>query len=308
MSSFINHAGLTITSTKLQLVEVVYNGDQFILNNVDEVFFNEPLDLEKDKETKILTIIQSAYDELLIRKPLISNHISFTLPLSIFHVMQIPYDNTLLNQDLIEEFRWELSVLYPYLNVNDLVIQYLEIEKNPLNDNNSAIVIALNRKLLNHLYKFCEQNKLKLKFVDNAHIASDRALFLNNSLNDKGITLSVFFSYHNLSVIFSFNGKPVYFRIFTLKDAGEIIPLLNDVINNNKIISINKKLITSAFITGDEISSAVTDSLSKNIGIPFSYFNPFAKITPDKELYTNKYFSEKYNSFTPAAGIAFRLS
>lgn len=308
MNLLENHAGFTITTTKLQVVEVIHNQDQFILSNVDEVFFNEPLNFEQDKETKILSLLQGAFNELLITKQLKSNYCSFTLPLSLFQVIQVPYDNTLLNQDLIEEFRWEFSVLYPYQKTDDLVIQYLEIEKNPLNENNTAIAIGLNRKYLQLLFDFCEQNSLNLKFVDNVHIASDRALFLNNSLSDKGVTLSVLFSNNFLSVIFSFNGKPVYFRILPLKDASEIVPVLSKEINQNIILNIDKRLITSAFITGDELTLSLTDSLSKALGITFSYFNPFSKITPEEQLYSNKYYSEKYNSFTPAAGIAFRLS
>lgn len=308
MSLYENQAGITITSSKMQIVEVVYSNDQYLLHNVDEAYFNEPINFETDKETKILSLFQTAYNELIINKPLISKSVSFSLPLELFQIMQVPYDNTLLNQDLMEEFRWEFSILYPYLKVNDLVLQYLEIEKNPLNESSTAIVIAVNRKFLSLIQTFCEQNNLKLKFIDNAHIASDRALFLNNNLNDKGITLSVFYSNNNLSVIISFNGKPVYFKINQLKDAGEIISTLQNEIEKNSILSLSSKLISSAFISGDELSPSVTEAIRRTTGINLVYFNPFNKINPDKDLGINRYYSEKYNSFAPAAGIAFRLS
>lgn len=308
MSSYENHAGITITSSKMQLVEVVHNNDQFLLNNIDEVFFNESINFDLDKETKILSLLQAAYNELIIKKSLKSSLVSFSLPLSLFNIMQIPYDNTLLNQDLMEEFRWEFSVLFPYLKVKDLVIQYIEVEKNPLNDNNTAIVISLNRRFLYLLHTFCEQNKLKLRFVDNVHIASDRALFLNNNLNDKGVALSIYFSNNLLSTIISFNGRPVYFKLNQLKDAGEITTVLKEEIENNKIINVNTKMITSAFVTGDELSPSMTEAISRTIGVNLSYFNPFLKIIPDLDLQDNIYFTEKFNSFAPAAGIAFRLS
>jgi len=43
------------------------------------------------------------------------------------------------------------------------------------------------------------------------------------------------------------------------------------------------------------------------LGLDFILFNPFDKIRPLPQLYENKYYLEKYNSFAPAAGIAFRI-
>jgi Tfp pilus assembly PilM family ATPase len=308
MNSFENHAGFNISSSRLQVVEINFKSDQFNLENVDEAYFNENLDLEHDKETKINSLLQSAYNELLIRKPLKSNFVSFTLPLDLFHIMQVPYDNTLLNQDLIEEFRWEYSILYPYLPINELVIQYMEIDKNKLNETGSAIVIALPRKFLQIIHNFCSFNKLKIRFIDNAHIASDRALFVNNVLIDKGLVLSVYFSENNLSIIFSYDSKPVYFNIIQLNDAGQITSVLLDEINNNQYIKVNKNFIESAFIAGEDISISLAKSLSDTIGLNFKYFNPFEKIKPETNLHQNKCYVEKFNSFSPAAGIALRLA
>lgn len=308
MNSFENHAGFNISSSRLQLVEINFKSDQFQLENVDEAYFNEPLNLMLDKETKINTLLQSAYNELIIRKPLKSNFVSFTLPLDLFHIMQIPYENTLLNQDLIEEFRWEYSILYPYLPISNFVIQYIEIDKNKINEAGSAIVIALPRKFLQIIHNFCTHNKLKIRFIDNAHIASDRALYVNNVLIDKGLILSVYFSDNNLSVIFSYDSKPVYLKTIQLEDAGKITQILLDEINNNQYLKVNKIFIENAFIAGEDLSVSLIKSLSDTIGLNFKFFNPFEKIKPETNLLHNKCYVEKYNSFSPAAGIALRLA
>jgi Tfp pilus assembly PilM family ATPase len=308
MNSFENHAGFNISSSKLQVVEINFKSDQFLLENVDEAYFNEHLNLEYDKETKIISLLQSAYNELLVRKPLNCNFVSFTLPLELFHIMQIPYDNTLLNQDLLEEFRWEYSVLYPYLPINDLVIQYIEIDKNKINEAGAAIVIALPRKFLQIIQNFCTHNKLKIRFIDNVHIASDRALFVSNILKAKGLILSVYYSGNNLSVIFTYDSKPVYFKIISINDAGQIKHVLLDEINNNRYLKVNKNFIENAYIAGEDISVSLAKSLSESIGLNFNFFNPFAKIKPETNLHKNKCYIERYNSFSPAAGIALRLA
>ncbi len=308
MNEFENHAGFTISNSKLQVVEINYQSDQFILSNVDEAYFNEPLNLEKDKETKISALLQGAFDELLIKNPLKSNHVSFTLPFELFYTMQVPYENTLLHQDLLEQFQWEFSVLYPDCSPKDLVIQYIEIEKNSIIKFNSALVLALQRKYLQIIYNFCSRNNLKLKFVDNIHFASERALALSGVLIGKGLVLSVYFNNKYLSVIFSLSGKPVYFKVIPLNDAGEIPSLLLTELTTKETININKNLIETAFVTGDEVSNTIVQTLRDSLGVKFIHFNPFEKIKPAPKLYENKCYSERFNSFASAAGIAFRLA
>jgi Tfp pilus assembly PilM family ATPase len=320
MAGFENHIGFTISGSKLQVVEIIYKDRQFILNKVDEAYFNEPVSLENDKETKIDSLLQGAFNEILIKKPFKSSFASFTLPFDLFHIMQVPYDNTLLHQDIVEELRWEFSVLYPYISTKDLVIQYIEVEKNNLINQNTMIAIAIHRKYLQMIHNFCMANNLKLKFVDNIHTASERALAANYPAATKGLTMSIYIANKFLSLIHSLDGKPVYFKVIPLNDAGEIPSLLlnettlhesypdEEGILTEFYPRINRNAIDNAFISGEEISESMIKTLSSTLGMDLIYFNPFEKIKPDSELYTNKFYLEKNNSFSPAAGIAYRLA
>lgn len=308
MTGFENHAGFTISSSKLQVVEIVQQNDQFVLEHVDEAFLNETINLNQDKETKISSLLQGAFDEILVRNPLKSSTASFSLPLEIFKVLQLPYDNTLLHQDLIEEFRWELSLIYPDINPADQVIQYLEIDKNRIIERNTAIVISLSRKHIQIVKDFCDRNKLRLKFIDNIHIASERALSATNPVSEKGLIMSIFLAGKNLSILFSFQGKPIYLKVYYLQDASDIVKFISSEIDSNQYPNINRRMLESAFISGAELSASMIETLRDKVDIPFVHFNPFAKIKPNPRLFENKYFSEKFNSFSPATGIALRLA
>lgn len=308
MAGFENHIGFNLSGTKLQVVEVNYLSDQFRLVNVDEAYFNDPINFENDKETKISALLQGAFDELLIKKNLKSNSASFTLPFELFHTMQIPYDTTLLYQDLIDEFRWELSVNYPFISTKNLVLQYFEIDRGPFNETNSALVFAVQRRYLQMLDNFCKKNNLKLRFVDNLHIAAERSLSVSNAIVYKGLTLSVYFNNKFLSLFFAFNGKPLYFKVIPLNDASEITDHLIKETSASSILHIDRNQIEAAFISGDEISPAVVQTLKKTLGLDFIAFNPFDKIRPMPDLYESKLYLEKYNSFSSAAGIAFRIA
>jgi Tfp pilus assembly PilM family ATPase len=308
MTGFENHAGFAISSSKLQVVEIVQKDEQFVLENVDEAFFNETINLMRDKETKIISLIQGAYDEILIRNPLKCGTASFSLPLDIFRIVQLPYDNTLLHQDLIEEFRWELSLIYPDINPAEQVIQYLEIDKNRIIDRNTAIVISLSRRHLQIIKEFCDKNKLRLKFADNIHFASERALSATNPVFEKGLILSVFIAGNCLSVLFSFQAKPVYLRLYSLNNASDIVKYISADVDSNQYPNINRKMLEAAFISGEELSASMINALREKLDLPFVYFNPFAKIKPNPRLFENRYYSEKFNSFAPATGIALRLA
>ncbi len=299
--------GFTITNSKMQIVEIGYKDEQYFLENIDEVYFDEVMNFEKCKDTKISALLQSAFNELIMRKPLSYSTVSFTLPFELFYVMQAPYENSLLHQDLISEFRWEYSVLYPFINTKDLVIQYFEVEKNSIVNNNSVIAVSIARKYLQIISNFCSENNLKLKFIDNLHLASDRALSLSNSLAAKGLTLSLYISNKTISIIFLLFGRPVYFKVISHKDASELPATLVNEISNNESISLNKSSINAAFITGEEITTSLAATLSSLLDIEFICFNPFENIAPNPNLFENQFYSEKYNSFSSAAGIAFRI-
>jgi len=308
MTGFENHVGITITNSKIQLVEIIFNNNRFYLNNVDEAYFNEPVNFDDDKETKISSRIQGAFNEILIKKPLESKSVSFALPFELFNSLQVPYDNTLLPQDLEEELRWEFTVLYPFLSSKDLAVQYIEVEKNELTNFNSIIAIAIQRRYIQMVNNFCINNNLKLNFIDNIHMASERALTLNYPSATKGLNLSIYFSSKHLSILYSLNGKPIRLKVIALNDAGEIPTLLFEESNLQESFKINRGLIDNAFICGEDISETIIKTLENILGIDFIYYNPFDKINPEPKLFDNKFYVERYNSFSPAAGIAMRLA
>ncbi len=308
MAAFENHAGITVSSSKIQLVEIAFKNGRFYLNNADEAYFDEQVNFESDKGTKVTAQIQGAFNEILIKKKLQSRLVSFALPFDLFSTIQIPYDNTMLPQDIEEELRWEFSILYPFLPAKELAIQFIEVEKNDLTGYNSIIAIATPRKFIHLFLDFCSVNNLKLNFIDNIHTASERALTVNYPQALRGLNLSVYFSSKHLSILFSLDGKPIYFKVIPLNDAGEIPTLLYEETKQRDSFKINRNSINNAFICGDEISETIIRTLENALGIDFIRFNPFDKIDPEPKLFDNKYYVEKNNSFSPAAGVAMRLA
>lgn len=307
MSGNTTHAGLNITDSKLQLVEIHFDGSGFLLENIDEVYYKESLNLRSEKKTKILSLLQSSFDELNVRRPISAKNVSFTLPLDLFTVVQMPFDDNLYKQELIEQFRWELSVLYPHLNSAELVIQSIEVQKNTFIRNNSAIVVAIQRKYLQLISDFAKENDLQLNFIDNAHFAADRIIAYNGYISD-GTNITLYFANKVLSVLVFAEGQPIFAKLMRLQHAGEITRYLMDEIFNNPEISLSKKDLQAVFIHGENLTDTIIQTLEKNLDLAFHQINPFQHLTINPDLANNNYYSEHYSAFAAGTGIAIRIA
>jgi len=307
MAGLFVHAGLHLSSTKLQLVEIFSAPDEVRLENLNEALFTEPVKFKLDNENKVLTQLQTAFDQMRQQKPIRSTTISFSLPLDLFYITQLPYDNTLLHRDILEEFKWEFSILYPFIAPEEMSLQYLEVERNMVFTKNTAIVYGIERKYLKIFQRFCEQNNLKLGYVDNAHLASERALALSDSFIKQGLRLSVFIAKESLSNILTLDGKIIAQKVYALKSQTDIRQFIEQDITPSKTRNIMKGLVQAGYITGDDLTESYIDSLGNKIGISFIEFNPFDKITPLKKIKESTLFTNKFNSFSAAAGITYRI-
>jgi hypothetical protein len=301
------HAGLNLSTKKLQVVEIFGSREQIRLDNLNEADFPQPLNFKSDQEKIILSQLQVAYDEMRKNQPVKSDTLSFSLPLDLFYISQLPYDNTLLQRDLIEEFRWEYSIMFPFVKNDDLILQYLEVEKNMIYTKNTAIVYGIERKYLKLLEKFCEQNYLKLGFIDNVHLSSESALALSNSFINVGLRLSVYVSEKLMSIIFSLDGRPISQKVYAINNYGDISQNVLEEISLSKSKNIIKGLIQACYITGEKIPDSAVHQLNIATGLNFIVFNPFDKLTATPHLKANPYYYQSYNSFSSATGIAYRI-
>ncbi len=307
MSIFEGRIGVDISANKIQVVELGFNGNEFILNYIDEAYFEDSINLKTDKEAKIHSILQIALNEILMKRIFSTNKIAVTLPVELFLIHQLPFDNTLLQHDVLEEFKWEYSILYPHLKVDELAFQSYEIIKNPFYQLNSCIVAAINKKHLNTVLSFFLKNNFELKFVDNSHFAFDKALNLSASANLDGVNLSVFYAANILSVELLHNGKPFYYKYFKLNAISEIYKVIEHLLTGSENIKVSKNEINVIYFGGEEVNPAFIQSFEEKIQIKVINFNPFSNLLAEKSLNTSKFYKEKNYMFASAAGISYRL-
>ncbi|PJA97368.1 MAG: hypothetical protein CO129_01660 [Ignavibacteriales bacterium CG_4_9_14_3_um_filter_34_10] len=303
MSVFQGHVGLNLSSAKLDLVEVNYKDKNYFLENVDEEYFSEFISFS-EKETKIITILQQALDNILIRKSFNSSNVSFSLPSNLFKVFEVPFDNTLHKNDLANHLSWEFSVLFPSLKREDYVIRHYQLEMN-IRKKNLLILFALERRIINILNKFSARNNLTMKFVDDEHIASSIATNLSEITN--GNILSVFIGLHYFTVLVMNNNQPVYFKKTSVKSYANFEPVFVEEYRR-LIDTINEEMkFEKVFLFGYKYPTSIIEVLEKELGSEISYSNPFSVIKSSDKLKEFQLTKNNPAAFASAAGMAYRL-
>lgn len=298
--------GFYFSNSKLQVMEIGCEDTIYSIRNISEVYFNEVLDFTVDKNSRILEQLQAAYNEILLDFPVKTTSAAFALPNDFFYVMQVPFENTLKNDDLIREFKWEFSLLYPYVDPEDLVIQFIEIPKNSYMKHQTAIVIAVRQKYLQVLNAFCRKNNILLKHIESPHIAAERIFTASRINMFNKIIVSIFISNKDISIIISDNLKPVYFKIIKNIDFTHIPEIIKEELNTNGIIDIKADNADHCFVLGDSLNLTFLERLNTITGIKFEPFNLTDNMNISLKRDNNKYLN-KVNSFSASAGAALRL-
>ncbi|MFI5236863.1 MAG: hypothetical protein ACHQLA_02875 [Ignavibacteriales bacterium] len=298
--------GINLTTSKLQFVEIEKEADQLKVFNFGQTFISPPILYNLQNDTLVQQQLQTAFDELKIRNPILSNIASFILPPELFISIQLPYETNLTQKEIKEEFNWEISQLFPTISIDDLAIKFYELEGSFLPGRNNALIVALNKNFLLLIKDFCSKNNLTPKLVDNASITANS--FINSYLQNgkKSTNINVFNSRNSLTLFINVFSRPAYVKVFS-KDDDYIRKIIEELSKNN-FKEIIARSFNSAILSGEEIEGDILSEIGRGTELVFEKFNPFdvVRIKPD---YRNlEITSEHYSSFTSAIGIASRFN
>lgn len=305
MYSKEGHAGINLTTEKIQLVEIINQDNGFFLTNVDEEYFSESVDLN-EKETKLSSILQAAFNELLLRTPLTAANVSFTLSPEYFKIVELPFEKSLIKSDFENHLQWEFEQLFPYLKLDDVILQHIELTpENPGNTNRMLFVAAI-KKHLKFIYKFCSRNNFNLKFVDNSHFAANSILRLNPNIPPDETGMSVYLIDNFFSVLIFHDHLPSFYKKFKYERIDQMFEIISSYLNELSDTGFNKEKIKFAFLMGERASESFREKFAEMFSIKCSLTNPFDFIPLSEKLNENNFIKTKYNSFAASAGIALR--
>ncbi len=302
---FNNHAGINITETKLQIVEISYKDDSFYLENVDQAMHAESICPDLPEE-KFISILQESFDRATKRKPINATRVSFALPNNFFKIFEIPYDDSLVKIDLNEHFKWELLVLFPNCANVDFFIQHIEVDKSRVRSEKKAIVLAIKKSLVKTINNFCLQNNLELKYIDDVHLASNAFLYLDKSFANDGIALSLYIDQNYSSISAVDGASPFFFKILG-SHSQDLFEDLTHSVKTLEDFNIHLKDFNRVLLYGQDLTEDFENRLKIFFGLPLTKTNPFEHLKVEQSVLENHFYKYKFNSFAAAAGIAIRI-
>lgn len=305
MPLFENHVGISVSLDKLRLVELVYTNNEFILENVDELKFDEKLNPSVIDEN-FVNILQNSFQNILSQNPITSKNISFSLDPEFFQILEVPFEHTLLKEDLTEQFKWELCKVKPTLNPEDHLIQHIELYQEHFSQINHAAVLYLNKKLLHVFNKLTLSNNLKLRYIDYSHSSANIFIrYLNKSYGSSG--LSLFITDNHLGLMILEDYKPVVLRKKKRTKTDELGVILNEMIDDLKTTGINLSELSYSYIVGDKIDVKDVSVVNNLFDADINLIDPFevVKVSDNSSIKIN--LQNNPSRFASSAGVALRL-
>jgi Tfp pilus assembly PilM family ATPase len=299
--------GINITASRLQIIELEIESNHFSVNNVGQTFLSPVINFDDPAEEIIFPQIQNAFEEIKIRNGFNCSFASFTLPPELFLTIQLPYDSNLNQKEIRDEFSWEISQLFPFVPVEELALKFYDLESKFLQGRNNALVVALPKKYLMLLKKFCSINNLQPKLVDNASISANS--FINSSRNEINnfIGINLYNSKNSITLFINISSKPAYIKVFNKSDKNLISTIVNELRQERFEKIFNQSQLSGA-ICGEDIGIDAIAQLEQELNIKFENFDPFNIIKFKDDAHSFEIPLDYYSSFTPAVGVASRYN
>ncbi len=304
MSIFTNQIGLSINHNKIQLVEIVNKDNTFYLENVDEEYFEEAIN-ESTKEAKFIHILQNAFNEIVLRKPLTSSKISITLPPSFFKIFEIPVDKNLTKNDLNDYIQWELTKLFPNVKSDSFSFQKIVLDSLNIKETKKAIIFAIPKELMKKIHKFCVRNSLHLKFIDNVQIAASQWFVEEIGKQDY---LNIHLEDNLLSVLLHYEGNVVYQKNKSYNLISNIPEIIKEICKEIKTREIVKDEITKVFLNGNLVTKELKKSVENSTKLNVIEASPFGIFNINPNLEDKKFIKDHSAKFISTTAIALRLA
>ncbi len=299
-----SQAGINLTISKLQLIELNWNGDEAVLENADEEFLSGYID-RNTSEPELISTIQEAFNRIAIRKPLSSKTVSFTLPTQLFEIVELPIDDLLTKEDLANHLNWEFSVLFPQKDPSDFLLRYFETGGGEIMNTKTILVAAIEKKILGAIHKFCMLNKLALRLVDNVHFAANLLIRPESPLQNY---ISVYSDDNYYSLMIFEKGKPKLFKSFDEQDLNKAAQKIRMEYLNFYSTRVDLSAMKNIYIAGESFTDNTVLAFENVLKIPVLKLNPFEKLKSAPGMQKTDLIRDKYYSFAAPAGIAARIS
>lgn len=304
MAIISNQAGINLTVSKLQFIEMSWNENEIMLENADEEYLSGFLN-SAITETELISLLFEAFGRIMSRQTIAARSVSFTLPTQLFRIVELPIDDLLTKDDLAEQLNWEYSVLFPHKDPDDFLLRYFEIGLYELPNTKKILAAAIEKKILSAIHKFCVSNGLTLRLVDNVHFAANLLIRPETPVQNY---LSLYSDDNFFTMMIFEKGKPKYFKSFEEADLNLIAEKVKDDFLCFYAGKKEKIELKDIYIAGDSFNESTIALFESHFKTELLKINPFGRLKTTEHLYKKELINKRFHSFAAPIGIAARIS
>ncbi len=248
MSDILLVSGLSISEKGMRFVEMRHSASAVEIVSTATYSYPESTTFIREySEEQLYSLIEEGVQFLNLQAPLTYHPTSVSISPAFFLHAMMQEPRGFSTGDLIEEIRWNYSLLAPYTQEDDLAISLFRNSITP-NDISTA---AINKRILVTINRVCDELGIKLKAVEHSTLASIRAItnFENN-------TLAKFLVMHpteeGMLVYLVVGGQILFMRTINAKLTPDVYSALTSLLAQeplNYLITPNEEITT--YCVGD---------------------------------------------------------
>ena len=279
-----------LSDIKLQFVELIKLSKAFKLSNIGEYYFNQAVNwlhvLDRDSESIIE--ISSALRKLS-ESSFADNSVSLILPNDLFIVEYLPFDINLSKNEAYEYYYWELSLLYPQIDISSHSLKVYQIHNNHLSKDKHSVVVAFPTQIISKLIELMKEFGYFVKNIECSAFALNKSVcsLYKKLMQDIIQVIHIGESYSSVSILN--HGELTYFRRIKQNYSDLNYSSLSKFVNINLINENNSKSYsdTILFIDDDLEEDAVLPKLEN---IKYTTLNPINSeiIITDNKIITKE--------------------
>lgn len=294
--------GASVTQHALRLVDTSVSGSKILIERVGEWKFPDPLFFVLTSDA-IAESFEALFSTLEPLQGSETNPVSLSLPPHLYLMQHLYAPLQLLHTDRLLEFKWEMSLLYPHEDFDEIILQAYPLESGIEAHPAEALIIGVRKSTMRSLMQSAERRGFLLQSVDHPAIAlykyaTQRFRHLN------GYALAAFLDSGSLTVIITHKGTLSAAQVFQLKPHDLILKTILDFITSierkwGREISFEEAYISEQYESGAD--------LQKKLKCPVRDLKAIVRIASSDYLFRSKEQEDLLSGSLLALGSAMPL-
>jgi hypothetical protein len=238
--------------------------------------------------------IVSSMTELLKRNQICSEKVCITLSASAALVLTLPIDKDLSPDEIKDSLLWEIPNYYPNIKSSDFNVAHYILDYG--SDVNTALVVAINREVINFIKSMFSDLSLKVININIDHFAALKVTIAKAMERNRESYSLVGFRGDYLDI-----GKITNYALSHY--SGAFISLRDD--NYLEIMSsfLQNKIDEPCYFYGEQFTKVIIDSIVSHFNIKYyTILDPFQNVDVPRTININKTFISNLSDFAFAVG------